>query len=166
MNYDPKIIAAGLTILGSIILAVFSLVTSGKAMELALKAKEAAKRSEQVRLNAVAAGEKLLKAMAKIILEAESAVFLLSHRREKELSEDEEVGFMRRMGGAAAVIRKTMYSTAIYTTPAIRNGLYNLLRPLQEVGIGPSLSAWESLVAALRAQLSDIAALFHDEYLK
>ena len=152
------------TALGSLILAIFGLVTSGKAKQLALRAEETSKRSEQVRLRATAAGEALLAAMAELMLTAEGILFRLSTRTGEILTLEEVQQYAAPIEKATSEIRRIMYSTALYTTPAIRESLENLLGPIHRGEADFSLA--ESFVVALRAELSAVAAMFHDTYLK
>jgi len=149
---------------GSLIIAVLGLVTSGKAKQLALRAEGASRRSEQVRLRATAAGEALLAAMAELMLTGERILFQLSSRSGEVLTLEEAQQYATAIERAMSEIRRIMYSTALYTTPAIRERLENLLGPIYRGKADFSLA--ESFVVALRAEISDVAAMFHDNYVK
>jgi len=153
-----------ITAVGSLIVAVFGLVTSGKAKQLALRAEKTSKGAEQVRLRAIGAGEALLAAMAELMLTAEGILFRLSSRTGEVLTLEEAQQYATAIERAISEIRRIMYSTALYTTPAIRERLENLLGPIQRGKADFSLA--ESFVVALRAELSDVAAMFHGTYVK
>jgi hypothetical protein len=108
---------------GSLAVAVFSLLTSGRAKELALRAEETVKRHEQIRLKGLEAAEKFLSSVADLHIAMDS-MRLESRRTSGIVSEDsvalkdlirsiEEIGHLR-------------IQFAMYWTDDIRSKIGNL----------------------------------------
>lgn len=169
---DAEILAAIIAVIGSLIGAAVSLFFSREARKSATRAEEVSKQTEQKRLKATEAGEKILAASADMILIAEKIEAILDQREYdgevRDLFQEELDKYFREPGGlfnqAAEVMRKQMYSSAIYTTPKIRANVDKLLSPL----IKPpyvKLSQWAEFLESMRSTHLEIAEAFRTTYL-
>jgi hypothetical protein len=135
---DPQINAAIITAIASFIVALFSIYLSRDAKNIATRAEEASKRTEQIRIKATEAGEKILKVFAEIIIPAETILFFLkmtpskqldNQTPEKEKIEEQIMTRYKTIAKAVGDMRNLMYATAIYTTPEIRSQIKETLKP-------------------------------------
>lgn len=152
-----------LTAAGSLLVAIFGLVTARKAKSLAAEAEEASKRSEQVRLRATNAGESILASIAQVLIGVEAVRDRLSYSAKKSLTEQEMIDLFQRLSTPVRDLRLTIYSTAIYTMPSLRDRIEDFLQPLHKGGI--SFEQWEKLISDLKAIHADVAKHFYETYL-
>jgi len=143
--------------------AVFSVVTAGKARRLVARVEEDAKQSEQVRIHATEAGVEILKISADLIIAAETVHFFLLRRAKKVLEESETRELFKPMTEPVHRMRQIMYSTEIYTTEEIRSDVSNLLQSF--IAGNVSFEDWDEYVEKLRKQHSKIATSFRKTYL-
>ena len=163
-DMDSAVAAALITAIASGGVAVVSLLSSRSAAGTAARAEEASKRSEQVRVKATEAGEKLLACFADVVVAAESISTLLDQRTDKALSTEEIETQYRPLAAGAARAHRLIYENAIYLTSDIQTRADELLRPLWEGGV--DWQEWGEVTKRLRAQHWKIAYLFRTTYLE
>lgn len=160
---DLAALGALITATASLGVAVFSMVTAGKAKEVAARVEESAKQSEQVRAHATRAGDEILSTSADIIIAAETVQFFLARRAKKTLDEREVLELFKPMTDPVHKMRQVMYSTEIYTTEEIRNDVSKLLQSF--VAGNVEFEDWDEFVEDLKKQHSKIATSFRKAYL-
>jgi hypothetical protein len=160
----PEVIAALVSAIGSLILAIIGIFISFNAQKTANKASEDAKRVEQVRLKATDVGEQVLSKMAEVIISSETILFLLNHRKEKILTIEETKNYFVPVGKNASALLNLIYSSAIYTTEEIRQALNETLQPIFAGNI--DFNQWQQFVNKLKGNHKQITTLFYETYLK
>lgn len=160
---DTGVTIALISSISGIVLAAFSLVTSRHAKSLVLQAEENAKRSEQIRLKATAAGEELLEAFANLIIQMES--FLTRMEKYNDYSPSEQIvrEYWEPIGESAHRMQHLVYSSAIYTTPEIRESIQSVLQPIFKGGV--DFQKMKDFVDRLRASHFELARQFRFHYL-
>jgi H+/gluconate symporter-like permease len=158
-----EIIAALIAAVASLAVALFSVFSSREAKKIASRAEEATKRSEQIRVKATESGEKLLTALADVLIASETVEFILAQRSEKVLTQEETTTYFEPIGTGAAHIKRLLYSSAIYLSPEVRESIEDLLRPIFQGRI--DFTKWGQFLQNMRREHSQIAKLFRETYL-
>jgi len=159
---DEKVWAAVVTAAASIAVALYSAVTARTALLAAKNAEERAKRFEQIRLHATAAGESLLESLGDLLILAQGIQWRLKNVGPIPAAEALEA--FRPIPPLISKLKKTIYSTAIYTTLRIRTSVEVTIAQLTAKHV--DLSKWDELVKSLHDQINETADHFHETYLK
>jgi hypothetical protein len=162
---NPQIVAALVTAGASLIVSVIAYVRAMESQRYAVKVGEAAKRSEQMRVKATQAGERLLEEFAEVIRLAEGFEADLATVGAASMTAQQVVQRVAPIAKAAGKIRQLMYSTAIYTTPEIRQDVEASFAPITTAG-GVQLARWSDFVEHLRKSHLTIAEHFKSTYLE
>lgn len=161
----PEVTAALIAGILGLVTAALSIVLSVRATRASAKvtthAMETGKRAEQIRIKATESGEKLLAALAEVLIQLES---LESDRDHRALTDEQWGSRWERIGKGAAEAYRLAYEGAIYLTPEIQARTVEILRPIFEGGI--EASAWSDLAADIRLQHAELANLFRQKYLQ
>jgi hypothetical protein len=114
---DPKILAAIISSVISLIVALFSLIISRKLKLQVLMLEEKGKKSDQIRIKATDWGDKLVDLFGKLILTLGELQF--TKRHEGKISSNDPKLF--EIGEIQANISQTIYSSSIYIDTKLRN---------------------------------------------
>lgn len=165
---QAEVIAAIVTAVAGLVFAIVNLFVSRDAKKTAERAEELSKRTEQVRIKATEWGEKLLSTMADIIIQSETILFYIKDFPGLKSSNELTIEYLPKMAKSVGEIRTMMYSSALYTTPDIRNRISTTLEPFHRPGGIPieEPEKWELFVKNLRRNHSELVDLFFNRYLK
>ena len=124
---DPAVVAALVTAIAGAVGAALSLFFSRRATEVAARAQESSKQSEQLRVKATEYGERLLAALGELLIGAEAVENLLALQPDLDPYQEPMLSGVRRLGKGAAEAHRLLYLGAIHISPEIQTSTDELL---------------------------------------